>query len=82
MQYWQYCTGTFSPRSPKFCSVYEGADELERAVADISGGRHRAVCWNDAADMDDFEFGKACMGAAFAAILPGRSSFETDGVGI
>ena len=76
MQYWQYCTGTFSPRNPKFGSVYEGAGELESAVSDVAGGRHRVVCWNDAADAGNFEACRERIDMAFNRLLPNPSSFE------
>ena len=78
MQYWQYCTGTFAPRSPKAGSMYEGAGKACEAAADIASGRHKMLCWNDAAqiDADAFESMRTEIDAAFAAILPERSSFE------
>jgi hypothetical protein len=78
VQFWQYCTGTFAPRSPKIGSMYEGASLMSEAVADISSGRHKMVCWNDSADMEVSEIDSVQFSivSAFDVILPVRSSFE------
>ena len=76
VQFWQYATGRFSPRSPKFGAMYEGRELLEAAVRDIGHGRHKAVCWNDAADIDDFDACRARIEQAFSRILPATSAFE------
>ena len=77
MQYWQYCAGCFSPRSPKFIAMYEGRSELDAAARDVARGRHRIVCWNDAVDIGkDFEECRARMEQAFSARLPDVSAFE------
>jgi len=76
IQFWQYATGKFFPRSPKFGIMYEGGAELSVAASDITTGRHHVVCWNDAPDIKDFEGYKKQIGDSFGRILSQRSSFE------
>jgi len=77
MQYWQYCTGRFSPRSPRFSAMHEGRGELDAAARDVACGCRRVLCWNDAADIGkDFEECRTRMERAFSARLPNVSAFE------
>ena len=77
MQYWQYCTGAFSPRSPKFSSMYEHGDVALAAADDIVHRRHKALCWNDSEDTGRPD-ALAAVAAAFGAVLGAVSDFEND----
>ena len=76
VQVWQYCAGSFVPRNPKIGSMYEGAELTAVAAADIASGRHKMVCWNDAADMTNFEQCRGQISSALQSLLPDASSFE------
>ena len=78
MQYWQYCTGTFSPRSPKFSSMYEHGDVARAAADDIARRRHKALCWNDS---DETGAGEALrlVREAFDAALGEPCGYEKGG---
>lgn len=76
MEYWQFVTGRFVPRSPRFGSVYEGGGVCAAAADDIRRQRHRIVCWNDSPDIADVDGARGMMQSAFDAILPQPSSFE------
>lgn len=80
MQYWQYCTGNFAPRSPTVGSMYEGAELLAVAASDVARGRHKMVCCNDSSDIreESFADGTRRLAEAFGAILPERSGFERE----
>lgn len=77
MQYWQYCTGAFSPRSPKFSSMYEHGDVASAAADDIAHRRHKALCWNDSGDTARPD-ALAAVAAAFGAALGAASDFENN----
>ena len=76
MEYWQFVTGRFCPRSPRFGAMYEGADLSAAAADDIRHQRHKVVCWNDSPDIVDADGVQSMMQTAFDAILPQKSSFE------
>lgn len=78
MEYWQYCTGMFSPRSPSFSSMYEHGDVVEAAVADIVRRRHKALCWNDSAETGA-SGAAARIAAAFGETLGTPCEFENEG---
>ena len=78
MEYWQYCTGCFSPRSPGFSNVFEGVSEEQKAVRSIAKGQFRAVCLNDAQDLsaEDLVLTRERFEGAFRNILSSKSSYE------
>lgn len=75
MQYWQYCTGGFCPRSPKFSSMYEHGDVLRDAEDDIVNQRHKTLCWNDS-DETGNPVVLERMSAAFETILGSPCEYE------
>ena len=77
MQYWQYCTGTFCPRSPRFSSMYEHGDVAQTAADDIVRRRHKALCWNDSDDTGSRE-AVGLLSRAFDEALGTTCSFEND----
>ena len=77
LQYLQFCTGRFSPRSPGFSAMYEGAHLVKRAVSDIRSGRHRIICWNDSADFaGEFQSAGESIVEAFASRFRQACAFE------
>ena len=76
MQFWQYCTGRFMPRSPKIGMMYEGAVHADAAVRDIAEKRVKMLCWNDAMDMTD-EI-RVRIENAFEKSLPTSCGFEKE----
>ena len=76
MQFWQYATGNFIPRTPKIGAMYEGEDTIRGMCRDITGQKYKIICFNDAIDIVDFEEKKKTVQSAFDSILQAQSEFE------
>ena len=83
VEWWQYCEGTFMPRSPKvgkcFGSTGAAGQGIGDAVAYITQQKGHVACVNDSALINDFDDSGDRLAAAFESILPERSSFEREG---
>ena len=76
MQYWQYASGRFMPRTPDIGTMEEGQEGLLRLAGEIERQRYKMVCCNDSPEIADFDGVKARLQAAFARILPEPSAYE------
>lgn len=78
MQYWQFVTGNFHPRSPYIGKAYEGAYQIDEAVNAVNTQKYKMFCFNDSVDIQDFDTAKKKLQGAFNSILPEKSSYECD----
>lgn len=78
MQYWQYCTGKFAPRSPSCGAMFEGRSSLSEAAAAISSMRSKMICWNDSSDIspEEFPVARDTLLDAMKGVFPERSPYE------
>lgn len=78
VKFYQLLTGKFSPCDmTKMGRGFRLGSDLDAACSAIRSGKYRQICLNDA-DVADFEAGKQALNAAFAQVLPEKSSFELD----
>ena len=75
---WNLVTGRFHPGNEKRMGGYVVLSErnLEKACEAVRRRRWPQICLNDAGAAADFGHCSKAMGAAFEAILPGKSGFE------
>ena len=76
MQYWQFASGKFSPRSTSFAKSFEGFDKFDAACEAIAKGKYKVVCWNDSPDIENFEAAKTKLANAFERRLGDKCPFE------
>jgi len=76
MEFWQYATGNFAPRSPRIGIVLEGKETISEMAYIIRTQKRKMICCNDSQDIKDFDAAKALLHNAFNTVLPARSSFE------
>lgn len=76
MQYWQFATNRFYPRSPRFGVMYEGEEHIDDMCEAIRNEKIKIVCCNDSVDIENFEKAKKKLQHAFMEILPKKSTFE------
>lgn len=76
MEFWQYCTGQFAPRSPNMGCIYEGNNLFNSMLDTIKHQKFKIICCNDSIDIDDFEVKKELLIKEFNKLLPDKSVFE------
>ena len=79
MRYWQICSGKVAVRDRNDGHYFEiqQYEDCHKIVKEIERKRYKMICINDNLEADE-EFGKTReeINAAFARILPDKSSFE------
>ena len=73
---YQFCTGSFSPRSPGFGKCYRIGKDNKAMYTDIRTGKHKVLCLNDHPNIDNFEQEKKELLAIFQKKYPDASQFE------
>lgn len=81
MENWQFASGTFYPRSPKFGKAFylsgDISETLDKLFDYIVHQKGKVVCVNDGAMSDeDIIRAKEKTHIAFDLILPDKSKFE------
>ena len=76
MTYYDIGTGRFSPRTPEFGRYYELKNNNTALLNDISEGKHKMICINDSASIEDIEHIQKELIDAFEKRYPDKSSFE------
>lgn len=75
--WWQVAGGRFSPAVVDNVVEDVTGESIDQLCAMIRGQQHNMICVNDPAEHVDFEALSARLKAAFDAILPEKSEFET-----
>lgn len=77
-RYWQLVTGRFAPRAVSMGHYYSLGNNNYQVERAILTQKHKLVCLNDdnRDPIIDFEKEKEIINAAFARLLPSKSSFE------
>ena len=77
MKYWQLADGRFAPIRKR--GTFVPLDRLDSAaLARLARRRPRFVCFNDSADVADFEATRRLLGDFLEKSFPQRSAFEID----
>ena len=77
MKFWQLASGNFVVRRDSFALCYHVKEyNYLKLLDDIPSQKHCMICINDTADTLDFDGKKEGVNAAFAKLLPEKSSFE------
>lgn len=77
--YWQYASGNFYPRNPKYgrCFQLSSMDDAKSAYTAIVNGKYKFVCLNDSIQRDEeFKDIADTVNSALAKIFPEKSTFE------
>ena len=80
---WQFASGRFAPRSPRFGKNFDLEKDPEKTLAELAGyvrdGKGKVVCVGDSAAIGDVASLAASVRDVLDGVLPERSSFEREG---
>lgn len=78
LQYYQFCSNRFHPRSPKCVKYYDVSDDNSLLTQSVLHAKTKFVVVNDSAHVSDFEKAKTELLEAFTIVHGTPSSFEND----
>lgn len=75
-RYWQLCSGSFMPASPKGNAFYGMNNDNSAFIKELLSNKYKRVCINDSKEDLDFDKVKEEFNNAFQVMYPNKSSYE------